>query len=122
MERLADNGDELQNVASNAEYQQIYVAYVLFFKTFILSHVSVFLKAVYEQTMVGVPVSQFEKSWQRLCMSEMPICGNKKLSHKKVMGAVLQDCIFYVCALNSTNFHYLPLPMALYINQTAHQL
>jgi len=22
-------------------------------------------------------------------MSEMPICGNKKLSHKKVMGAVL---------------------------------
>jgi len=39
------------------------VAYVLFFKTFILSHVSVFLKAVYEQTMVGVPVSQFEKSW-----------------------------------------------------------
>jgi hypothetical protein len=44
MERIAENGDELQNVASNAEYQQIYVAYVLFFKSFILPLVSGFLK------------------------------------------------------------------------------
>jgi len=43
--------------------------------------------------MVGVPVvvhvSQLEKSWYRLCMSEMPICGNEKLSQQKVMGALL---------------------------------
>jgi len=76
--------------------------------------------------MVGVPVvvhvSRLEKSWYRLCVSEMPICGNEKLSHQQVMGALLYDCIFYVCALNSTNFHYLPLPMALCVNQTGHQL
>jgi hypothetical protein len=43
--------------------------------------------------MVGVPavvhVSQLEKSWYRLCMSEMPICSKEKLSHQQVMEALL---------------------------------
>jgi hypothetical protein len=39
---LADRGDELYNVASNAAYEQVYLAYDLFFKMFILFNFSIF--------------------------------------------------------------------------------
>ena len=44
LKRLVECGDELCNVASNAVYQQIYVAYNLFiFKIFIIVYISILL-------------------------------------------------------------------------------
>lgn len=53
--------------------------------------------------MVGVPivvhVSQLEKSWYRLCMSEMSICGNEKLSLSESDGSfTLGFYILCVCS------------------------
>jgi hypothetical protein len=57
LERLADRGDELYNVASNASYYQICGAYVLFIlKELFLFIFPFFIKAAYKQTMVGVPI------------------------------------------------------------------
>jgi len=46
MEKNKD--DELFSVLSSAEYQQIHVVCVLFFKTFIFLCISIFFKTVYQ--------------------------------------------------------------------------
>jgi hypothetical protein len=99
MERLAYNGDELQN----AEYLQIYVAYVLFFKTFILPFFQYLLELCMSNngwcTSSGTSITVGESRY-RLCMSEMPPCSNEKLSHQKVMGAYFR-IVYFVCVLST---------------------
>ena len=70
MERLADSVDEVYNFASGTlSLANIWLMLYLLFKTFILFYILIFVKAIYQWTVVCVPVvvriPQFEKPWRR---------------------------------------------------------